>query len=129
MNFTLGPFIWVPSAKCNIADSNGKKVCYDKFEVSYIEIKNKEIVALKIINKTSGIECFNWNKNGQIRQEVAKDEIVSDEQAKLIYKALVKKLESNEAVVEYLIKKYEVDNTSKLMKSQYVEIINDFKNK
>ena len=123
------PFIWIPSAKCNIADSNGKKVCYDKFEVSYIEIKNKEIVALKIINKTSGIECFNWNKNGQIRQEIAKDEIVSDEQAKLIYKALVKKLESNEAVVEYLIKKYEVDNTSKLMKSQYVEIINDFKNK
>lgn len=129
MNFTLGPFIWIPSAKCNIADSNGKKVCYDKFEVSYIEIKNKEIVALKIINKTSGVECFNWSKKGQIKQEIVKDELVSDIEAKGLYKALMKKLGSNEAVVDYLVKKYEVDNTSKLMKSQYVEIINEFKDK
>lgn len=127
MNFTLGPFIWVPSAKCNIADSNGKKVCYDKFEVTNIEINDKEIIALTIVNKTTGVECFNWSKKGQIKQEVIKDELISDVQARGIYKALMGKLETNEKVVEYLMNKYNIENTSKLMKSQYAEIVREFK--
>ena len=121
------PFIWIPSAKCNIADSNGKKVCYDKFEVTHLVIENKKIVELKIANTTLGIECFNWNKNGQIKQENVKDEKVSDQQAKSIYKALLKKLGSDDIIIEYLSKKYDIENTSDLMKSQYVEIINEFK--
>lgn len=121
------PSIWIPSAKCNIADSNGKKVCYDKFEVTHIEIQNKEITALKIINKTIGVECFNWNKTSQINEEIIEDGPVSDTEAKRIYKALINKLSSNEAVVEYLMNKYEIENTSKLMKSQYAEIVREFK--
>lgn len=117
------PFIWIPSAKCNIKD--GK--CYDKFEVTHLVIENKKIVELKIVNTTLGIECFNWSKNGQIRQENAKDEKVSDQQAKSIYKALLKKLGSDDIIIEYLSKKYDIENTSDLMKSQYVEIINEFK--
>lgn len=61
------------------------------------------------------------------QEEVIEDGLVSDVQAKGIYKALINKLGSNEEVVEYLMNKYEIENTSKLMKSQYVEIINDFK--
>lgn len=121
------PFIWIPSAKCNIVDSNGKKVCYDKFEVTNIEINDKEITALTIVNKTTGVECFNWNKKGQIKQEVIKDELISDVQARGIYKALMGKLETNEKVVEYLMNKYNIENTSKLMKSQYAEIVREFK--
>lgn len=117
------PFIWIPSAKCNIKD--GK--CYDKFEVTHLVIENKKIVELKIANTTLGIECFNWSKNGQIKQENVKDEKVSDQQAKTIYKALLRKLGSDDIIIEYLSKKYDIENTSDLMKSQYVEIINEFK--
>lgn len=117
------PFIWIPSAKCNIKD--GK--CYDKFEVTHLVIENKKIVELKIVNATLGIECFNWSKNGQIKQENVKDVKVSDQQAKTIYKALLKKLGSDDIIIEYLSKKYDIENTSDLMKSQYVEIINEFK--
>ena len=129
MNWGIGrelytsPFIWIPSAKCNIKD--GK--CYDKFEVTHLVIENKKIVELKIANTTLGIECFNWSKNGQMRQENVKDEKVSDQQAKSIYKALLKKLGSDDIIIEYLSKKYDIENTSDLMKSQYVEIINEFK--
>lgn len=117
------PFIWIPSAKCNIKD--GK--CYDKFEVTHLVIENKKIIELKIVNTALGIECFNWNKNGQIRQENIKDEKVSDQQAKSIYKALLKRLGNDDIIIEYLLKKYNIENTSDLMKSQYVEIINEFK--
>ena len=128
------PFIWIPSAKCTIKDSgktdkygNTVYTCKDKFEVTHLVIENKKIVELKIANTTLGIECFNWSKNGQIRQENVKDEKVSDQQAKSIYKALLKKLGSDDIIIEYLSKKYDIENTSDLMKSQYVEIINEFK--
>ena len=37
----------------------------------------------------------------------------------------MKKLGSNEKVVDYLMNKYNIDNTSKLFKSQYVEIVKE----
>lgn len=121
------PFIWVPNAKCNIADSNGKKVCYDKFEVIYIEIKNKEITSLKIINKTTGVECFDWNKTSKLEEEPIQDSLVTDVEARGIYKALINKLKANEEVVKFLMDNYNIENTSKLMKSQYAEIVRKFK--
>jgi len=39
----------------------------------------------------------------------------------------LKKLGSDDIIIEYLSKKYDIENTSDLMKSQYVEIINEFK--
>lgn len=44
------PFIWIPADKCNIRDNKGKRVCYDKFIVEAIEIKDKEITGLAIKN-------------------------------------------------------------------------------
>lgn len=121
------PFIWVPSTKCNIVDSNGKKACYDKFAVSKIKIENKEITELVITNTTSGIECFNWSKKSAKIDKPVKDELVSDTEAKALYKALLNKLGDNEKVIEYLKNKYEVENTSKLLKSQYAEIVRENK--
>lgn len=128
------PFIWVTSTKCKIEKTN--KVdkynnpiykCDDKFEVTKIVIENKEIVELEIINKTTGVICFEWSKKASKIDEPIKDGLLTDNQAKGIYSALVKKLGSNEAVVEYLMNNYNVENTSKLMKSQYAEIVRQFK--
>lgn len=66
----------------------------------------------------------NYKKN---KKEKIKDEKVSDTEAKVIYKALAKKLGTDEKVVEYLMNKYNIENTSKLMKSQYAEIVREFK--
>lgn len=61
------------------------------------------------------------------KQEKIQDELVSDVQAKGIYKALIKKLRTNEEVVKFLMDNYSIENTSKLMKSQYAEIVKKFK--
>ena len=122
------PFIWIPSTKCSIVDSNGKKVCFDKFVVTNLSIANKEIVSLTIANKTNGIECFKWNKNGEFKNnEVIEDTLLTDIEAKSLYKALVNKLGTNENVIDYLDSKYGVEKTSKLMKSQYAEIVREMK--
>ena len=62
-------------------------------------------------------------------QDKIVDELVSDKEAKIIYAALIKRLGDADKVADYLIKKYEIDNTSKLMKSQYAEIAREFNNK
>lgn len=61
------------------------------------------------------------------KQEKIQDKLVSDVQAKGIYKALIKKLQTNEEVVKFLMDNYSIENTSKLMKSQYAEIVRKFK--
>ena len=128
------PLVWIPSTKCGIEKTNktdnyGNPIykCGDKFEVTHINIENKEITELTILNKTTGVECFNWSKKISKIEEPIKDGLLTDNQAKGIYSALVKKLGSNEAVVEYLMNNYNVENTSKLMKSQYAEIVRQFK--
>lgn len=44
------PFIWIPSDKCNIQETNGKYYCNDNFIVEAIEIKDKVITGLAIRN-------------------------------------------------------------------------------
>ena len=123
------PFIWIPSWQCNITTnkSNGKKICSDEFEVVKLTIENKEIVELEIMNNTIGVLCFKWNKNASKVEAPFEDGLISDVEAKTIYKALIKKMGSNEKVIDYLNNKYGIDNTSELLKSQYVEIIKENK--
>lgn len=58
------PFIWIPADKFTLKEKNGKKQCFDKFEVEKISIVDKKIVGLSIINtsiKTDDIKmkrCF-----------------------------------------------------------------------
>lgn len=119
------PFIWI--TKCEITDNNGKKACFDKFEVTNIKIENKVITELEITNKTTGVICFDWDKKASKIKEPIKDELVSDTEAKVIYKALMKKLGTTDEVLAYLDSKYGIDNTNQLLKSQYVEIVKEFK--
>lgn len=123
------PFIWISSTKCNIEDgNNGKKICNDKFEVFDIKIKDKKIIKLKILNKSTGVICFDWDyKEDDIVIEPIEDRKLNDTEAKNLYKALVKKLGSTDEVINYLLVNYEVDNTNDLMKSQYAEIVREMK--
>ena len=61
------PFIWIPADMCDIkTDSKGKPVCRDKFIVSNIEIKDKEIVKLTIADLTTKKYVFVYSK-GEIK--------------------------------------------------------------
>ena len=54
------PSITIHPNDCNITESNGRKACYDSFEVQKIIIENKRIVALAIKNMTTKKTCFVW---------------------------------------------------------------------
>ena len=45
------PFIWISSDKCKIENYNGKFTCKDTFKVEKIEIKDKVITGLSILNQ------------------------------------------------------------------------------
>jgi len=47
------PFIWVPADKCNIRKGrNGKDQCYDRFDVTEMEVSDGAIVKLTIVNRS-----------------------------------------------------------------------------
>lgn len=63
------PFIWVNADKCNIKKItfNGKDTykCDDTFSVVSINIRNKEIVAIKIKNDKTGAVCYTYGESGE----------------------------------------------------------------
>lgn len=55
------PIIKIPaSALAGFKEYNGKWKCFDDFSVEKIVIENKKIVALAIINNTTGKRCYVW---------------------------------------------------------------------
>jgi hypothetical protein len=68
----------------------------------------------------------NYSEDAKI-EEYNTNKQVTDLQAKSIYRVLINKLKSNEAVITYLNDKFGIDNTSKLTVSQYVEITKELK--
>ena len=50
------PFIWVSAQNYNVSTKNGKPTTYDRFAVEDIEIKDKKIVGLKIVNHSRKTE-------------------------------------------------------------------------
>lgn len=54
------PFVFIPASKCNITEKNGRKVCYDTFDVSKIAIKDKVITGLEIINAKTKEVVYNY---------------------------------------------------------------------
>lgn len=68
------PFIWVSSDKCNIKQKPNSQAftTYDKFKVNEIEIKDKHIVKLSIINQNTGGVCFTWAKGATAKRSTAK---------------------------------------------------------
>lgn len=62
------PKIWIPANACTIKKNNkGRPVCYDDFEVSRIDVKDKHITGITIT--CNGKPCFNW---GQLPKPPAK---------------------------------------------------------
>lgn len=57
------PFIWVDAKHANIRADNGKARCFDHFRVAKIQIENKEITGVRIVNDSKGGEiAFSWKK-------------------------------------------------------------------
>ena len=57
------PFIWIPANACNIKEGrNGKPACYDKFKVTAIDYKDREICRLEITNMTTGNVCYTYGE-------------------------------------------------------------------
>ena len=58
------PFIWVKAEACNLKQRGDRYQCYDNFAVEKIIIENKKIMALSIVNVTTGKRCFVWQAPG-----------------------------------------------------------------
>ena len=65
------PNISIRPEDCTIKEYNGKRNCYDTFEVQKIIIEKKRIVALAIKNTKTGKTCFIWqDKKWEAEQRV-----------------------------------------------------------
>lgn len=53
------PFVFIPAAKCNIKENNGKFSCYDNFEVAAISYDDAERIAGLTIT-LKGAPVFEW---------------------------------------------------------------------
>lgn len=99
------PFVWVKAENCEIKDgTNGKKVCYDKFFVDSITIKDKRIVALTIKNDTQNKVAFTWgDKTPTPEAPPAKKTISVSQQKALIakYEAKHGKIETEDDKIAY----------------------------
>ena len=60
------PFIWINKNNVNLQQgNNGKMTTYDKFAVQKIEIEDKKITKLSIINTKTGSICYRWTKDSK----------------------------------------------------------------
>jgi hypothetical protein len=119
------PFVWIPTNLCNIKE--GK--CYDRFEVTHIAIENKQITELKIVNATTGVECFKW-KAEAAKIEPIEDEKLTEAEANELYGYMQRKGLDDAKITETLQKNYGVNTLNELTRSQYAMIkINLMKNK
>lgn len=50
------PFIWIKASDCKISEKNGKKVCYDKFRVTKMDVDGGSISSLEIQNDS--LKCI-----------------------------------------------------------------------
>ena len=59
------PFIWINAADCKIVDKNGKKACFDKFKVEYLEydeIGNISFLVIANISLKRRVYTFGTHK-------------------------------------------------------------------
>lgn len=58
------PFIWITSSQCTIkTGANNKLMVVDTFSVCNIEIVDKKIVSLAILNNKTGEVVFEWSRD------------------------------------------------------------------
>lgn len=56
------PFLWIPESACRIQNARGKYVCYDRFSVADMSVRDGKIVYLKIYNETLHRVCYEWGR-------------------------------------------------------------------
>lgn len=112
------PFIWIKTNLCTIKD--GK--CNDKFEVTHINIVNKQITELKIVNTTTGVECFNWKLDKQLKEYI-EDNKISEQQADILLQTMNAKGIPADVAKETLQNGYGVETVYELTGSQYAQIL------
>lgn len=118
------PFIWIPSSLCNISkDKNGVDKCNDRFEVTHIKIENKQITELKIVNTTTGVECFKWQLDRSTKTQYIEDGKLTEQEAETLYGVMKAKGLEDDKITETLQKNYGVSTVNELTKSQYAQIL------
>lgn len=65
------PFIWVSSENCKIKTEGNRSTTYDRFRVSGIDIQQKKIVGLQIVNTQTGAVVYTF---GTLRGQTAKND-------------------------------------------------------
>lgn len=64
------PRIFVPASACHIEDRNGKKTCYDRFEVLEIAYDERENISKLVIeNESTNKVCFVWQAPESKKEE------------------------------------------------------------
>lgn len=59
------PFIWIPAAKCDIAQNNGRWICNTRFSVASVEYNEyREIVSLTICDEKTGEIVYQYSNGG-----------------------------------------------------------------
>ena len=67
------PFIWVSNKDCTIEEkSKGNYACRDHFSVSLMEVENKKIVNLQIVNDNTGAIVYQMKKTKTANQSATK---------------------------------------------------------
>ncbi len=67
-NFGIGrelyssPFLWIPESACRIQNARGKFVCYDRFSVADMSVRDGKIAYLKIVNDSTYRVCYEWGR-------------------------------------------------------------------
>lgn len=120
------PYIWIAANNCTIKDKGNKKVCYDKFVVSYIKIKDKKIVELLIFNQSKNQEVFSYGMGKQSNQQ-QKSRNESQQASKRVIQEIEELAEKAGVEISKLEKKYKVKVISALDKNQAKECVEGLK--
>lgn len=115
------PFIWIPSDKCKITESNGYQKCYEKFEVASIGYdENRDINELTIINSQTRVEVF---KMGAKPKETYNGEkTITATQVK----ALKKSCDEDHIPTEYVCELYGVGGLPELTEAKMANIVSNW---
>ena len=122
------PFIWVATGDCSITkNAKGKPVCYDRFSVESIDIKDGRIKSVKIRNDKTGKTVYPKSPKKTKAQPKAKDSFNRDGFISRINDLYLQAIElgiSADGIDSYIKAQYGVDHNSleNLAKEELTEI-------
>ena len=127
------PFIWIPSDLCKI---EGNK-CSDKFKIKEIQIENKVIKKLVIVNEKTNIQVFpntiqktTDNQTNKLDNTlIAEKALITETEAQVLVQIIKdNKLDiNNEFLKTY--KKYGYNKTIEIKQKDYKKIVDELKGK